>query len=234
MSNTTRYTATAFIVIVVVVVGLFQLSKSTTIQVFGEHINRLPTDQKVVALTFDDAPLEHTTATLDILEQYKVPATFFAVGKHIEERPEVAQQIVAQGHQLANHSYSHPRFLFKSQSEIDTELSTTTELIRNVGFKDKIVFRPPYGKRLLGLPWYLDQHDIPTIMWDVDPGTHHAGDAQAMYDYTLEHVQPGSIILLHPDCANGCEADREILPKIISELQYQGYEFVTVNQLLTY
>lgn len=210
---------------------LYKLSKSTSFQVFGEMTDRVDTKQKVVALTFDDAPLEHTADTLKILADKKVAATFFVVGKNIEQRPAIARAIVEQGHQLGNHSYSHQRFLLKSQKFIDQEITKTSQLMRQAGYNDEITFRPPYGKRLFGLPWYLQQHNIRTIMWDVDPGSYHRDKAEAMYNYTIEHTRPGSIILLHPDCVT-CQVDRQILPRIIDELHRQGYRFVTINQLL--
>ena len=98
------------------VYGLHRLSKATSLQAFGQITDSVNTQQKLVALTFDDAPLEHTPDTLAILRDKQIKATFFVVGKHLEQRQTVARQLVEQGHQLGNHSYSHQRFLFKSQA----------------------------------------------------------------------------------------------------------------------
>lgn len=216
--------------------GLFRISKSRTFQFFGEIVHRVDTQEKVVALTFDDAPTEITTETLRILSEKDVPATFFVVGKNIEEYPEIAKAIVEQGHDLGNHSYSHQRFLLSKDtySFVKSEIEKTNALIREAGYEGEITFRPPYGKKLFVLPWYLSKHNIKTIMVDVEPDTYHSGDAEAMFAYTIEHTKPGSIILIHPDCDTVCAAGREALPKIIDELQVEGYRFVTISELLEY
>lgn len=213
---------------------LFQISKSRTFQFFGEITSRVNTGQKVVALTFDDAPNPKTQEILNILKEKRVKATFYEVGKAIEQYPEVARSIVEAGMEVGNHSYSHKRMLLKSPSFIDEEIQNTNRLIKSSGYMGKITFRPPNGKKLFGLPWYLHKHNIQTIMWDVEPDTYVAGNAGAIIEYTLSHVRPGSIILLHPFCDKECLADREALPKIIDELQAQGYKLVTISELLKY
>lgn len=213
---------------------LFQISKSRTFQFFGEIISRVNTDQKVIALTFDDAPNSKTQEILNILKEKQVKATFYEVGKAIEQYPEEAKSIVEAGMEIGNHSYSHKRMVLKSPSFIHTEVQNTNTLIRSSGYKGEITFRPPNGKKLFGLPWYLRQHNIKTVMWDVEPDTYVAGNSDAIIKYTLSHVRPGSIILIHPFCENECVADREALPKIIDKLQSQGYRFVTISELLKY
>lgn len=219
-------------VLLVVCFGLFKISKSRNFQFFGGLTSRAETDQKVVALTFDDAPTAKTGEVLEILKQKNVKATFFAIGKAMEENPDQAKKIVEDGHQLANHSYSHQRFLLKSLSFTKNEINKTNELIRSAGYNGEIVFRPPNGKKLFILPWYLGQNKIKTVMWNVEPDTYVAGDTQKIVEYTLENTTPGSIILMHPFCENNCEVDREALPLIIDGLRDRGYTLVTVNELL--
>lgn len=212
--------------------GLFQISKSRTFQFFGEITSHVDTNQKVVALTFDDAPSEYTDEILNMLAERNVQATFYVIGKNLEHFPEKGKQIAAQGNELGNHSYSHQRFLLKSQAFIKSEIEKTNELIREAGYTGEITFRPPNGKKLFGLPWYLSKSNIKTVMWDVEPDTYFPGDTNALVRYTLENVRPGSIILLHPFCRDACIADREALPKIIDGLKSEGYRFMTVFQLL--
>lgn len=214
---------------------LFQISKARSFQFFGELIDRVVTDQKVIALTFDDAPTEFTPEVLQTLQEKQIKATFFAIGAKLADHPEIGKQIVMEGHQLGNHSYSHPRFLLKSQKTIDEEIQKTNTLIREAGYTEEIVFRPPNGKKLFGLPWYLSHHNIKTIMWDVEPDTFAPTNSSAdfLVKYTIEHTKPGSIILLHPFC-RACTADREAIPQIIEQLQAKGYQFVTVSELLKY
>ena len=215
----------------------FLLSKSRTFQFFGGITNRVNTNQKVVALTFDDAPLSKSNEVLEILKQKQVRATFYVVGQNIERYPKEARAIVDAGMEIGNHSYSHKRFLFKSLAFIDSEVQKTNALIRDIGYEGEITFRPPNGKKLIGLPWYLKQHRIKTIMWDVEPDAYSSNFKEGsektdfLVNHTLENTKPGSIILIHPLC-NSCESDRQALGQIIDGLQTQGYIFVTVSELL--
>lgn len=224
--------------LLLVVFGLFQISKSRTFQFFGVLVHRVNTDQKVVALTFDDGPTEYTREVLKTLDEKQIKATFFLIGDQLEKYPDIGKEIAQAGHEIGNHSYSHPRFYLKSQSFIDEEIQKTNTLIRSTGYTGQIHFRPPFGKKLIGLPWYLSQHNIKTITWDVEPDTYVGGDTGAgiqhtdfLVQYTLEHTQPGSIILLHPFCSS-CSGDRAAIAKIIDVLQSQGYRFVTISELL--
>lgn len=211
---------------------LFQISKSRTFQFFGGLTYRVDTGEKVVALTFDDAPTARTQEVLEILRAKNIKATFYEIGKNMEEYPNIAKAIVDAGMEVGNHSYTHTRMVLKSQKFIGDEIQKTNELLRKSGYTGEITFRPPNGKKLFGLPWYLSRHGIRTIMWDVEPDTYVAGDADAIVRYTVEHTRPGSIILMHPFCEEWCGADREALPRIIDELQDDGYTFVTVSELI--
>lgn len=235
-----------FFAIMILIVGLsltafllFRISKLRNFQFFGGLTARVETDQKVVALTFDDAPTPKSDEVVQILQEKQVPATFYMIGQNMEKYPVETQNIVQAGIELGNHSYSHQRFVLKSQSFIDHEIQTTNELIRNSGYQGEITFRPPTGKKLFGLPWYLKQHNIKTIMWDVEPDTFvrdlSEGEEKTNFlvQYTLEHVQPGSIILLHPFCES-CASDRAAIGRIVDQLREQGYQFVTVSELLKY
>lgn len=212
--------------------GLFQISKSRTFQFFGEIVPRVETNEKVVALTFDDGPTEYTKDVLNNLEGKNIKATFFVVGSELEKKPEIGKAIALAGHELANHSYSHQRMWFKSQSFIAEEIEKTNTLIRETGYTGDIHFRPPYGKKIIGLPWYLSKNNITTIMVDVEPDT-YGSDADFLVEYTLENTKPGSIILLHPFCET-CNGQREAISELIEGLQTKGYRFVTVSELLAY
>ncbi len=130
--------------------ALFKVSKSRTFQFFGEIVPRVETNEKVVALTFDDGPTEYTQDVLKTLEEKDVRATFFVMGSELEKEPEIGKEIALARHELANHSYSHQRMWFKSQSFIADEIEKTNTLIREAGYKGDIHFRPPSGKRFLG------------------------------------------------------------------------------------
>lgn len=210
--------------------GLFQISKSRTFQFFGGLTSRVKTGEKVVALTFDDAPSESTADVLKILNDKNVKATFFVIGRELVKYPRIGKAIVFSGNELGNHTYSHERMVLKSPEFIADEIEKTNQLIRETGHTGEIFFRPPNGKKLFLLPWYLNEHRMKTIMWDVEPDT-YGKTPDLLVNYTLKNTKPGSIILLHPFC-NACAADREALPRIIDGLIGEGYSFVTVSELL--
>ena len=227
-----RKTLAAF-ALLLALAATYWLMNARCFQLVGDLVCRGDGTRSQVALTFDDAPLPHTTeAVLATLAEKRVRGTFFAIGAQLAAQPQLAQRIAAAGHQLANHSWSHPRFLLKSPAFIARELDDTQAQIRAAGYRGKVFFRPPYGKKLLGLPWALARRGITTVMWDVDADRFRAQGAEAMAAQTVAAARPGSIILLHPFCAEECATDRAALPQIIDGLRARGLEPVTVAKLL--
>jgi len=210
--------------------GSFRFSKSRTHQLFAELVTRAETEDSVVALTFDDGPVPvYTDSVLATLDEFGVPATFFVTGASIEQHPELAQRVVASGHELGNHSYSHKRLLLRSPAFIRREIETTDSLIRAAGARGEIFVRPPYANRLVGLPFYLWRHDRPVVLWDLEPDTWYS-HADDVTQYVLDEVRPGSIILLHVELRHQRE-NRVALRHIIPALQARGYRFVTLSEL---
>ena len=215
-------------------VGLYLLMNARCYQLLGDLVCHGANDHKHIALTFDDAPSEHTSdAVLAVLAEKNVKATFFMIGENMARHPQAAQRIAAAGHELGNHSYSHRRFLLRLPAFIAREIEDTNALIRAAGYHGPIHFRPPYGKKLLGLPWYLARHHITTVMWDSEPARQQPPTAEAITAAALAQAHNGAIILLHPFCPDACRAERESLPHIIDGLRAQGYTLVTVSTLLT-
>lgn len=210
----------------------FHISRSRTFQFFGGLTTRVETDKKIVALTFDDGPTEKTPEVLEIMKKENIKATFYLVGNEMEQQPQITKDIVAAGHEVGNHSYSHQRMAMKTPSFYRHEVDTTNTLIRDAGYKGEITFRPPYSKKLVYLPWYLNKLQIKTVMWDVEPET-YVKTKEDIVNNIVENTKPGSIILLHPHY-EGNEESRSALPEIIRELKKQGYTFVTVSELLKY
>ena len=222
-------------VIVLAALGIagLELTSSRSFQFYGNLVSQIQTDQKVVALTFDDGPTENTATILAVLAELDVKATFYVTGREIEKFPEEARMLVEAGHELGNHSYSHTRMAFKSPSFIQEEIDSTNLLIRESGYTGPIHFRPPYGKKLIFLPRYLKSLDMKTIMWDIEPETYPdiAVSAGAITAHVVENVQPGSIILLHVMYDSRTESVKAVTD-IVTQLRQQGYEFKTVNELL--
>lgn len=211
--------------------GLLQWMNSRTFQFFGGLTNRVTTDQKLVALTFDDGPTQRVEPLLALLREKDVRATFFLVGAEIEKSPQLARDIVQAGHQVGNHSWSHKRMVFITPAFARAEIEKTDAAIRNTGYVDNIAFRPPYGKKLLVLPWVLRQQGKRSITWDVEPETDDktAQSSQLIAQAVLAQAKPGSIILLHPMYSDKA---LDALPAVIDGLRQQGYQFVTVDGLL--
>jgi peptidoglycan/xylan/chitin deacetylase (PgdA/CDA1 family) len=227
--------AVTIAVLFAVAYGLLTLSRSTTYQLFGDIVPRVETTEKVVALTFDDGPTPLAQEVLQTLAARNVHGTFFLIGAEIAGDPADARAIVASGNQIGNHSWSHDRMAFKTPSFIASEIEKTDREIRKAGYEGEIQFRPPYGKKLLGLPWYLAQHHRKTIMWDIDPLTDRNVDQSTdrIVPFVLSRVRPGSIVLLHP-MYKGREATRAALGPIIDGLHARGFRLVTINELLAY
>ncbi|MEH7545497.1 MULTISPECIES: polysaccharide deacetylase family protein [Bacillaceae] len=209
--------------------GTYKLMNSRTFQLFGGLTNQVNTNQKVVALTFDDGPTNNVKEILRLLEQYHAKGTFFLIGNEIEKNPEEAKKIVNAGHQLGNHTYSHQRMVFKSLSFIREEIEKTDQLIRKAGYKGEIDFRPPNGKKLVGLPYYLSENNRDTITWNLEPDTYYSSTTNKV-NYVKKNVKPGSIILIHP-MYDHTDEELKTVQGILQSLAKQGYKFITVNEL---
>ena len=224
--------ALILVIAVAALCGTFWYSKARTHQLFGTIVARVETDRRVVALTFDDGPT--TYAADDILSALgPTHATFFLTGFGMTDSPAVAPRLIAAGHEIGNHTFHHDRMVLKSPRYIAEEIESTDRLIRAAGWRGPILFRPPFGKKLVGLPWYLARHDRIDVTWDVDPGFDPDIDRHTdrIVEFVLGHTRPGSIILLHP-WYHGREPTREAIAPIIAGLRARGYDFVTVSEML--
>ncbi|MEV6214961.1 polysaccharide deacetylase family protein [Nocardia sp. NPDC051833] len=221
--------AAAVALLLVVVAGLYVLMNSRTYQLTGRLVDRVDTDEKLVALTFDDGPTERTPEILRTLAELRVPATFYLIGDDLAAQPDYGVAIAAAGHEIGNHSYSHRRMVLISGDTVRAEIERTDAEIRRTGYQGPITFRPPYGKKLWALPSYLAEHDRTTVTWDVEPDSAGGATRAAIVDDTLAQTKPGSIVLLH--VMHGRES-AAALPEIVSGLRARGYDFTTVSDLL--
>ncbi|WP_102347732.1 polysaccharide deacetylase family protein [Bacillus sp. Marseille-P3661] len=213
--------------------GLFNLSKSRSTQLFGGLVTQVETSEKVLALTFDDGPSIYTDEILSVLDEEDIKATFFLTGREIKGNLDAAKKIVHEGHEVGNHSYSHQRMVLKLPDFIRNEIELTDTLIREAGYKGEIHFRPPYGKRLIVLPYYLAKHERKTILWNIEPETYPeiAADSTKIVDHVVKNTKPGSIVLMHVMYESRRES-LEAVKNIITSLREEGYTFKTVSELL--
>ncbi len=233
----TRISVIALVIIFFTIAGLAGVRKfaqSRSKQLFGAIVERVETSEMRVALTFDDGPTEELVdSIIRVLDERQAKATFFVTGQHLEETPKAGQRLVSAGHELGNHSYSHERMVFRSQRFIRGEIERADSLIKSAGQRDPIYFRPPFGAKLITLPWYLAKTDRITIMCDVEPDSYPevAGTADGIVKHVLERVRPGSIILLHIWYQSRATSLAAVGP-LVDSLQARGYAVGTVGELM--
>jgi chitin deacetylase len=193
----------------------------------GVSIN---SNRKIIALTFDDGPWSSTEKVLNILKENQIPATFFMVGKHISARPQIAQKVVLAGHAVGNHTWSHQYGKYTTATAA-AEIQRTSDLLYQATGTRTTLFRPPAGILNNGLAAYAQSQKGTVIMWSNDSLDWRSHSSQAITSNVVKNARSGSIVLLHD---GGGDRSRTIaaLPGIIRELKKQGYEFVTVPQLL--
>jgi peptidoglycan/xylan/chitin deacetylase (PgdA/CDA1 family) len=217
-----------------VAVGLRLLARSRTTQVAGRLVARVEIAEPLVALTFDDGPdAAYMDGVLGALAARRVRATFFVTGAELAATPDAGRRLVAAGHELGNHSWSHPRMVFKSPQFVREEIARTDAAIRDAGQHGEIQFRPPFGYKLVVLPWVLSRAGRTTIMWDVEPDSYPdvAATAGGIVAHVVERVRPGSIVLLHVWYPTR-QTSRDAVPLVVDALHAKRYRFVTVSELL--
>jgi peptidoglycan-N-acetylglucosamine deacetylase len=222
-----------FIFITFAVFVFYRIINSRTFQFYGGIISRVPTHEKVVALTFDDGPTGRTPDVLALLKELDIKATFFVTGNSLQQHMEYGRMIVEAGHEPGNHSYSHKRMIFSSFADIKDEIEKTDSLIVKAGYTGPIYFRPPYGKKFFLLPYYLHRHNRKTVMWDVEPDSRSDAGTQSIIADAVGNVQPGSIILLHV-MVSSRDNSMKAIKGIVTALRNKGYKFVTVSGLTAY
>jgi peptidoglycan-N-acetylglucosamine deacetylase len=227
-----RYMLATLIAIPLFLGTIFFTSIPNTPQIFGTSIRRVTTNEKVVALTYDDGPrLPTTEGLLDVLKWHNVPATFFLIGQRAEKNPELVKKIYGAGHELGNHTYSHDLLIFKSSKFVRNQIQKTDNIIRACGYDREIHFRSPHGMKLFTDSWALKKMKRPNILFDVVAWDWTSPGVQKIVDNVMKEVKPGSIILMHDGCGN----EKDIVAAsdiIITKLKEQGYQFLTISELL--
>jgi peptidoglycan/xylan/chitin deacetylase (PgdA/CDA1 family) len=205
-----------------------RISKARCFTLTGHAICRVQTDAPLVALTFDDGPTaEGLDAVLPLLRRYHAKGTFFMIGKLV--RPALVERVVAEGHEIGNHSFHHTHMVFRSAGYYAEEINSTDAALVGAGAPKPSLFRPPFGKKLFGLPLAVARSGKQLIMWNAgDPPDR---DPQIYARKVMQDVRPGSIVLMHPMYA-GNATERAALPLILDELAKRGYRMVTVSALL--
>jgi len=192
-------------------------------------IYSVDTGEKKVAISFDAAwGADDTPKLLEILKQHHVKTTFFLTGIWVKEYPQMVQAIAADGHEIGNHSLTHPHFDSLPEPEIRLELAQNDALIFKLINKHTRLFRPPFGEYNNLVLQTARGMGYEAIQWSVDSLDWQGIGKEAIVDRVLKNIQPGAIVLFH----NDGEYTPEALPVILDALQQQGYQIVPVSELL--
>lgn len=225
------YSGIGAALLVVVSAILWEVSKARCFALTGDVICRVETDRPVVALSFDDGPTGRGVDwVLPTLEDHGARATFFLTGAESEAAPQLVRRLAEAGHEIGNHSFSHNRMMWPFSGGHDEEIRRASAAIAAAGAPLPSFFRPPYGKKLIGLPRAVERQGLRMVTWDVEDPS-EAANGRAYADRVLEQVRPGSIILMHV-MYPGNRTARDALPLILEGLRSRGYRVVPVGELI--
>ena len=234
--NDINITVRLLIVLCIALVFLVYVSVKTTgnIAAVFSPTKELPiysveTPEKKIAISFDAAwGNEYTNDILDTLDKYKVKSTFFLVGFWADKYPEDVKEIAKRGHDVGNHSTTHPNMPQLSPEKMAEELNTTGQKIEELIGKKPTLFRPPFGDYNDNLIRTCRENGYYVIQWDVDSLDWKELGVQPVVDRVTRNVRNGSIVLFH----NNAKYIKEYLPLVIERLQESGYEIVPISELI--
>ena len=212
-----------------VVIGMLYLflawKGKRMIMVSGQELVEEPQEARKVALTFDDGPSEYTVELSRGLKERRVQATFFLLGENMEGRRKMVEELVKDGHLIGNHTYSHIQLTSDNKEVFREELVKTNEILEAITGENVTYIRPPYGSWDKSLEQDLNMFPV---LWNVDPLDWCTPDAGLVMSRVLQQVEDGDIILLHDYYDTSVTAAL----MIVDEMKKQGYEFVTVEEIL--
>jgi peptidoglycan-N-acetylglucosamine deacetylase len=183
-----------------------------------------------IAMTFDDGPSPETTPRLlDMLKQRNIKVTFFLIGQNAERNPDIVRRMLAEGHEIGNHSWTHPQLSKLSDDRVTQEITKTQDTIKNESGFTPTTLRPPYGAiTARQRAWIENQFGLNIILWSVDPFDWKRPGPSVITQRILSGARPGAIILSHDIHKQTVDA----MPATLDALLAKGYKFVTISQLL--
>lgn len=221
------------IAILTVLLILFMVWASADVgsNIYLKTICKADVKDKVVALTFDDGPDEvMTEKVLDVLKKYNIQATFFLVGSKVEQYPEIVKRIFAEGHIVANHTYSHSgKFPLQSAENVREELTKCADALQKAVGKKPKLFRPPFGVTNPIIGKAVRLLNLTAIGWSIRSlDTVEGKTREGIVHKVQDKLHPGAIVLLHDRCA---DAD-VLLESIIEEALKSGYSFTSLDKMI--
>ena len=207
-------------------------------QWYGQTFTGLAPGSRQIALTYDDGPNDpHTLRLLEVLAKHSVHATFFLIGRYVQQRPEIVREIVSAGHVVGNHTFTHPLLIFKSATEIREQLSACRSALQDAIGNPSHLFRPPFGGRRPAVLRIARELGLDPVMWNVTGYDWSAPPAATIERKVTNQIRGGDVVLLHDGGHKQMGADRSqtviatdhLLTRYIAE----QYEFVTIQQMMT-
>lgn len=205
-------------------------------QWYGRTFIGLGRGSRQIALTYDDGPNDpHTLKLLEALAKHDVRATFFMIGRHVRQRPDIAREVARAGHAVGNHTFTHPLLIFESAAETRKQLLDCRQALEDTIGKHSNLFRPPFGGRRPATLRIARELGFETIMWNVTGYDWNAPPAAVIEKKVARQVRGGDVILLHDGGHRAMGADRAqtviATDNLIQRYKDQGFEFVTVPEM---
>ncbi|NLW90964.1 MAG: polysaccharide deacetylase family protein [Syntrophomonadaceae bacterium] len=198
-------------------------------------VSKIDTEEKVVALTYDDGPDPvNTPAVLDALKKHKAQATFFVLGKRVAAQPEIIKRMKAEGHEIGSHGYSHPDYNKYKKAGIADDIIRTSEAIRKASGDNPSWFRPPGGYLSYDMVDICREHNLTIAYWTYQQDSkdwRNGVGAGQIAGHITRHLEPGQIIVLHDGAPNGLQTAKAT-DLLLSALKKQGYRVVTMSELI--
>jgi peptidoglycan-N-acetylglucosamine deacetylase len=212
-------------------------SMAPTGQWYGRTFTSLARGTKQLALTYDDGPNDpNTLRLLEGLAKHNVRATFFLIGRYVQQRPDIVREVVKAGHVIGNHTFTHPLLTFKTAAEVRKELSDCRSAIQDAVGEHTNLFRPPFGGRRPAVLHVARDLGLEPIMWNVTGYDWNAPPAAVIEKKVSSQMRGGDVILLHDGGHKQMGADRSqtvlATDHLITRYKSEGYDFLTIQQML--
>ena len=193
-------------------------------------ITRVPTTRRLVAMTFDDGPHPRLTPVLlDVLKARGIRATFYVIGQNVRRYPQLVGRMVAEGHEIGNHTHRHPRLSDLGVTGIQREIDQTSRAVFAATGKIPVTMRPPYGAITMNQRKMVYQtRGLPTVLWSVDPQDWRRPGSDIVAERIVDHAHRGAVILAHDIHRGTIRA----MPTALDGLIARQFQFATVSELL--
>ena len=208
-----------------------------TSQVYGRTFIGLERGSRYLALTYDDGPNDPDTLKLmDVLARHDVKATFFVLGRFVQQKPAIVCALTAAGHVIGNHSWDHPRLIFVSNAELRRQVERTQSAIFDACGATATLFRPPYGGRRPGTLQAVRALGLEPVLWNVTCFDWKLTSADRVVAHARRQIRGGDVVLMHDGDQKAMGANRkhtvEATDRLLAHYKAEGFEFVTIPEMM--